>query len=319
MKRFASIVLVTAASLVTLSCGKKEDSGKTIAVIPKCTTSPFWELVHQGAMKAGKELGYNVRFEGAELETERQQQISIVEDMISKQVAGIVLAPTDANALVGAVEDVHQSGIPCVIIDSAVNTDKYLSFLRTDNYQGGVLAAERMGEILGGTGNVIVVKWIPNAASTDKRFKGFKDTIEKKFPDINIVDSDFPQPAGVEGAIAVTADMLGKNNVDGVFACNLDTAAGAKAAVMKHGGKVKMIGFDSDEGLIDGLKTGVIDSLVIQNPVMMGYIGVTFVAKEIEGAGDDLPAVKDTGVELVTRERLDDPQIRELLGLKAAK
>lgn len=319
MKRYTCLAVTIAAATLVCSCGKKEDAGKTIAVIPKCTTSPFWELVHQGAMKAGEELGYNVRFEGAELETERQQQISIVEDMISKRVAGIVLAPTDANALVGAVEDVDESGIPCVIIDSAVNTDKYLSFLRTDNYRGGVLAAERMGEILGGKGNVIVVKWIPNAASTDKRFKGFKDTIEKKFPGINIVDSDFPQPAGVEGAIAVTADMLGKNEVDGVFACNLDTAAGAKAAVMKHDGSVKMVGFDSDEGLIDGLRTGVIDSLVIQNPVMMGYLGVTFVVKKIEGGGGDLPKIKDTGVELVTKEKLDDPQIRELLGLKAAK
>jgi ribose transport system substrate-binding protein len=306
--------------MVLAGCDKggQEDAKKTIAVIPKCTTSPFWELVHQGALKAGEELGYKVRFEGAELETDRQQQINIVEDMISKKVAGIVLAPTDANALVSAVEDIDKSGIPCTIIDSAVNCDRYLSFLRTDNYQGGVMAAERMGEILDGKGSVIIVKWIPNAASTDKRVAGFTETLKKKFPGIKVVDSDFPDPAGVEGSIVVTSDMLGKNKeVTGVFACNLDTAAGAMAAVKKlTDRKVKLVGFDSDEGLIGGLESGVIDSLVIQNPVKMGYLGVKYVVEAIEGRGDKLPKVEDTGVELVTKERLSDPAIRQLLGLK---
>jgi ribose transport system substrate-binding protein len=286
-------------------------------VIPKCTTSPFWELVHQGALKAGKELGYKVRFEGAEIETDRQQQINIVEDMISKKVAGIVLAPTDANALVNAVKNVDKSGIPCVVIDSAVNTDKYLSFLRTDNYQGGVMAAECMGEILGGKGSVIIVKWIPNAASTDKRVLGFTETIKNKFPDIKIVGSDFPDPAGVEGAINITSDMLGKNKeVTGVFACNLDTTAGAMAAIKKIDRKVKFVGFDSDEGLIDGLRTDVIDSLVIQNPVKMGYLGVKYVVQKLEGRAEGIPKIGDTGVELVTKKKLSDPDIQKLLGLK---
>ena len=131
-----------------------------IAVIPKGTTHVFWQSVHRGAVDAGKETGAEIIWNGPERE-DREKEIQIVEDLSLQKVSGIVLAPNDDNALVPSVEKVAAAGILCVIIDSSVQTDKYLSFVATDNYQGGVLAAKRMGEILAGKGKIIVLKFAP--------------------------------------------------------------------------------------------------------------------------------------------------------------
>jgi ABC-type sugar transport system substrate-binding protein len=124
-------------------------AGRQIGVIPKETASVYWEGVRQGALKAGAEEKYEILWNGPEIETDRERQIQIIEDMIARKVDGIVLAPNDRKALVPAVERIDASKIPCVIIDSGVETDKYLAFLATDNYKGGVLAAQRMGESWG--------------------------------------------------------------------------------------------------------------------------------------------------------------------------
>jgi ribose transport system substrate-binding protein len=219
---------------------------------------------------------------------------------------------------VPSVEKIYSKNIPCVIIDSGVETDKYLSYMATDNYKGGALAAERIGALLQGKGKVILVEWTPNAASTEARAKGFRETLAEKSPDIELIDSRYPNPPTMDKARDVTEDMLAKHaEVDAVFACNATTAGGALQALRspthaKH--NIKMVGFDAWPMLVEGLKNGELDSLVIQNPYKMGYEGVKAVVKKIHGK--EVPKHVDTGVELVTKERLEEPKIKELLNLQ---
>src|SRR5215471_7280550 len=124
--------------------GSKPQSNHAIAVIPKGTTHIFWQSVHAGAQKAGQELGFQIYWNGPERETDRERQIQIVEDFIVQKVDGIVLAPLDRKALVPSVEKLWNLKMPCAIIDSGIDTDKYACFAATDNYQGGVMAARRM-------------------------------------------------------------------------------------------------------------------------------------------------------------------------------
>ena len=165
MRRLALILVCVAGVILVSSCRKGgseggEDAKKVrIAVIPKGTTHIFWQSVHAGAQKAADEFGVEIEWIGPERESDREKQIQIVDDCIVKKVNGVVLAPNDAKALVPSVEKVTDKGIPCVIIDSGVDTDKYVTFAATDNYQGGVIAARRMGEILGGKGKVLVLKY----------------------------------------------------------------------------------------------------------------------------------------------------------------
>jgi ribose transport system substrate-binding protein len=290
-------------------------ASRRIGVIPKETESVYWEGVRQGALKAGAEEQYDILWNGPEIETDCERQIQIVEDMILQKVDGIVLAPSNRKALVPAVEKTNARKIPCVIIDSGVETDKYLSYLATDNYKGGVLAAKRMGEILAGKGKILVMAWTPNSASTDARLQGFRETLAKEFPGIKIVDTQFPNPPTMVMARDVTQDMLTRNaGVDGLFACNATTAGGALTALsgfQQGEKKIKMVGFDAWPMVVNGLEKGDLDSLILQNPYKMGYEGVKAIVRHLQGEKVDKQV--DTGVELITRDRLKEPKIQELL------
>lgn len=319
MKKIAGVIILVVVAAVFILIGVARKGGhkeRRIAVIPKGTSSVFWESVRAGAEQAGSELGYEISWNGPELESDRERQIQIVEDFIALKVAGIVLAPNDSSALVPKVEEMFAKNIPCVIIDSEIDTDKYVSFAATNNYQGGVIAARRMGKILNGKGKVIVVKFMPGSGSTTNRENGFIDTIEKEFSDIEIVDTKYGM-ATVETALQAAEDLLTKHTeLDGLYACNAGTSVGSAQALQSQGRSedIKMVGFDAEETLIDKLRSGIIDSLVVQDPHKMGYIGVKTLVDKINGKV--VPKSIDTGVELVTVERLEEPKIKELLNLQ---
>ncbi len=254
MKRtFASLAVVVAGLLLQTGCGQKSDTGSTpatpsanapatapaagqhtIAVIPKGTTHIYWQSVKAGAEAAGKEFGYTIQWNGPERETDRERQIQIIEDFIVQKVDGVVLAPLDKDALVPSVEKLASLKIPCAIIDSGIKTGQYVTFAATDNYHGGVLAAQRMGEILGGKGNVIVLKYVPGSASTTERENGFIETIQKQFPNMKIADSKYGQDT-VETALQAAEDMLTRNSdVQGFYACNAPTAVAALQALQSQ-------------------------------------------------------------------------------------
>jgi len=320
MKKAIGIIALVAIAAVFIIIGiiRKGSSldERRIAVIPKGTSSVFWESVRMGAQKAGDEFGYEISWNGPELESDRERQIQIVEDFIALKVAGVVLAPNGSNALVPKVEEMFAKNIPCVIIDSEIDTDKYVSFAATNNYQGGVIAARRMGKILNGKGKVIVTKFMPGSGSTVNRENGFIDTIVKEFPDIEIVDTKYGM-ATVETALQAAEDLLTKHSqLDGLYASNASTSVGSAQALQSQGraDSIKMVGFDAEETLIDKLRSGVIDSLVVQDPYKMGYIGVKTLVDKINGK--EVPKLIDTGVELVTLKRLEEPKIKALLNLK---
>jgi ribose transport system substrate-binding protein len=288
------------------------DAKHGIAVIPKGSTHDFWKSVHAGANAAGKEFGYEIYWNAPELETDRERQIQIVEDFIVQKVDGVVLAPVDKDAIVPVVEKLATEKIPCAIIDSAIGTDKYITFAATDNYKGGALAAERMGKILNGKGKVILVKYAPGSASTTERENGFLETLKKDFPGIEVVDSKYAM-ATVESALTATEDLLTRHpDLQGLFACNASSAVGAFQALQSQKRpEVKMVGFDAETALLDGLHAGLIDSIVVQDPYKIGYEGVKAIATFRKGQ----PVEKriDTGVTLLTKESLDDPQVQKLL------
>ncbi len=121
-----------------------------LAVIPKGTTHEYWKSVHAGATKAAEEAGnVEILWKGPLLENDTEGQINVVQDFITKKVDGIVLAPLDSQALVQSVKDAKQQKIPTVIFDSALSDEGVIvSYVATDNYRGGALAARRLAEVL---------------------------------------------------------------------------------------------------------------------------------------------------------------------------
>lgn len=308
--------------VLSIGCGSRnpdpdeaEAEPKTIiAVIPKGTTHEFWKSIHAGAQKAASEYGIDILWKGPQKEDDRAQQITVVEDFISRGVDGIVLAPLDDRALMRPVRDAARENIPVVIIDSALQGEDFISFVATDNYQGGVLAGRRLGELLQGKGHIFMIRYQEGSASTTKREAGFLDTVIKEFPGIDLMVQD-----QYAGSTTETAYQLGENllnrfpDVDGIFCPNESSTFGMLRALQESGkaGKIIFIGFDSSPKLVQGLQEGHLHGLVLQDPVKMGYLGVRQMVLHIRGK--QIQDRIDTGVYMVTRENMQDPQMQALL------
>lgn len=285
-----------------------------IAVVPKGATHEFWKSVHAGAAKAGRELGVAIDWKGPQREDDRELQVQVVEDFVTRKASGIVLAPLDDRALVRPVREARKKGIPVVIIDSALQGNEHVAYVATDNYKGGRLGGERLGEVLGGKGNVILMRYQQGSASTDQREKGFLDVMKEKFPGIRIVSDNQYAGATADTAFPVAQNLLVRfKDVDGIFCPNESSTFGMLRALQEAGraGKVKFVGFDSSEKLVQGLRDGQIHGLVQQNPFRMGELGVRTMVAHLRG--EKIEPVVDTGVLVVTPDNLEDPDVKALL------
>lgn len=209
-----------------------------VMVIPKGTTHDHWHAVHAGAQKAAEELGnVEIAWLGPTKEDDRAGQIALVEKAIAAKVDGIVLAPLDSQALVRPVEDAVAAGIAVVIFDSDLATDKRISFIATNNYNGGALAAERLGTLLNGEGRIILLRYAPNSDATEQREKGFTDTMAKKFPKITFLSENQYAGATADSAQQVSERLIHqfKGQVDGVFCPNESSTAGMLRALKDAG------------------------------------------------------------------------------------
>jgi len=279
-----------------------------IAVIPKGTSHVYWQTVHVGAMQAAKDLQVTVLWRGPSQDDDHRAQIRFVERAIASHVDGIVLAPNHRQLLVDVVRKATEQGIKVVIIDSGLNGHDYLSLVGTDNYQGGVLAAHRLAKVLGGKGNVMLLRYFKGNASTDLREQGFAKTLQELAPGIHILVDDYVG-ASLGEAYHNSVKLLGQNpKVDGIFAPNESATSGVilalKAAFPERLGKVKVVGFDANEELLQSLEENELQGLIVQQPFQIGYEGVKTMVAALQG--QKVPRRIVTDILLVTPENLPE-------------
>jgi len=289
-------------------------------VIPKGTTHEFWKSIHAGSLKAARELSaqeteIEVIWKGPLREDDREQQIQVVEGFSSQGVDGIVLAPLDNRALVRPVEEAKRAGVPTVIIDSALESDNIVSFVATDNRKGGMLAADKMGELLGGKGKVLLLRYQEGSASTQDREDGFVEELKKKYPGMELISSDQYAGATRDTAKRASENLLNRfaDDVQGIFTPNESSTAGMLLALQDIGkaGKITFIGFDTSETFTEAMRNKQLQGFVVQNPFNMGYLGVRTMVEHLQGK----PVEKriDTGVTLVTPDNINSPEMQTLL------
>lgn len=321
MKSLRLLATVLSCLCVVLCSASGADKAYTIAVIPKGTTHEFWKSINAGAFKAREELAaqgikVDVIWKGPLKEDDRDQQIQTIENFTARRVNGIVLAPLDSQAMVRPVNNAIRAKVPVVIFDSGLKSENYTSFVATDNYKGGVMAAQHMGKLLDGKGNVILLRYAVGSASTEERETGFVDTLKKEFPQIKLISADQYAGPTRETAYQASQNLMNRfgREVNGVFApCEPPTIAMTKALrdIGKAGGKVKMIGFDAGSQSVADMKRGDVQGLVVQNPVFMGYKGVMTMVEHLQGK--KIEKRIDTGVMMVTPENMEQPEAKELL------
>ncbi|GAK58951.1 periplasmic binding protein/LacI transcriptional regulator [Candidatus Vecturithrix granuli] len=291
-----------------------------IALIIKATDSDFWQYVIVGGTNYGLEFPEvaKVTNYGPPSEADIDKQVAIVEDVIASKPDAIVIASTSSDATVPALERAVDEGIVVITIDNKVNTDKVHSFLATNNTVGGALAADKMVEAMNAAGiplkgKVAIVSAMAGIQVLDDRDAGFTEQMKKIAPEIEIippryVDNDIIKALGVaEDLITANDDLIG------IFADNNHTGDGVSRAIaeQKLEGKIMVTAFDSDPEEIKALESGAIKALILQDPYGMGYKGCDFAVQVLDGK--EVPKYVDTGAVAVTKENMNDEEIKGLL------
>jgi ribose transport system substrate-binding protein len=316
----AAVMVVAAGS----GCGRHASpptggSGKrpVIAVIPKGTTHEYWKGVHAGALKAGEELGVDILWQGPVKEDDREEQIKVVDMIRDRAVSGILLAPLDDKALRGPVANAVRAGIPVVAFDSKLDSTDHLSLVETDNYASGRLAGDHLARLLGGKGKVMMLRLHEGSASTTEREQGFLEAVGT-VPGITVVSSNQYGGATVESGFKASENLLAafrasEGGVDGIFCPNESTTFGMLRALQNANlaGRIRFVGFDSSDKLLQAIRDGQLDAIVVQDPYNMGYLGVKTLVRAIRG--EKVERHIDTGATLVTKDNMEGPELQRRL------
>ena len=289
---------------------------RTVVFIPKATESTFWLALLQGARDAAEELGgYNeVEYQGVADQRDISGQVSVVENMVSRQVNGILLAATDATALSPAVEQAVENGIPVITVDSGVESDAPLAYIETDNLAAAEVAADTLAELINEQGVVGDIGITAGSVTGQQREDGFRDRMNEAYPDIEVLEVQY-SACDPSTALDIANDMLtGKPDLNGFYGACDGAGVGAGQAVNQRGlgDQVRIVSFDVTPEEFQLFLDGYIDALIVQDPWSMGYEGMMQLHQVINGGEVDtehkqIPAV------VVTQDNLDDPEIQRLL------
>lgn len=313
MKKYLLLVFLSLVFMLPLAQSKDEDLN--IVFIPKSSDQDFWTFMRQGVEEGIRERGnISLTWRGPSYNDDTDAQIKILQEYTRPGIDAIIIAPTDRVRLANPVRKAATLGIKVIVVDSAIDGSDYRSFITTDNYSAGKLAAKQLSALLGARGNILVFRTVAGSASTDDRAKGFIDQLKSSSPTMTIIADEYG--GGSRGKALHSANKILESihNIDGLFAVNESASDGMLRALRSAGlaGKVRFIGFDSTPFLLEGLEKQEIDGLIVQNPRQMGYLGI----KAAIAAVDESP-VKDrtifTNTTMVTRENYKKPDIQKLL------
>ncbi|EUB98686.1 Periplasmic binding protein domain containing protein [Rhizobium sp. CF080] len=317
MKKLAAALLTSVIALTAFSASAVPTWAGEIAVIVKTVNSTFWQNVQKGAdaaMKTGG-AGNTMTFQGPAAESAIADQVNMVENAVNRKVSGIVLAPSDPDALVPAVKKAWEARIPVIIIDSLLakgSEQYYQSFLATDNKKAGELAAKALIDKVGKEGKIAVMSYVAGAGSEIGRVGGFTDYI-KANSKLTIVGPFYSQ-SQMATALNQTTDVLAANSdLKGIFGANEPTAIGMGRALKQSGkaGKVVAIGFDGNQDLQEFVKDGTLSAIAVQGSFQMGELGVKTVLQSINK--EKVEKFVDTGVVVVTKDNIDKPEAKNVL------
>lgn len=326
-KRILSLVLCLVMGIMLVSCGGGDTavdvaddntaaSGDAIeiAFIVKSVTSTYWTNMFKYAEEKAATLdNVKVTLMGPEAESDVDGQVKIVKDCIAKKVDGIVLGACDKNALVAPVEEAKAAGIPVVLVDSGIESDKYDSFFATNNEVAGGECAKTMAEFISDAGEVAIINADKVSQAVVDRGVGFKAEMSANHPNINVVDEYF-----CEGDIA-KAEQLVKDalanypNIKGFFAASNEASVGLINAVKASGRTdIAVITFDNADAVKAGLAEGVVSATAMQMTSTMASSGVQTIVDLCGGKTVKSKDI-DTGVVMVTKDNYSDADMSAIL------
>lgn len=310
-KLIVSLLVVTfLLSSVVIVFAQKPD---TIVFIPKSTDVTYWLFLRKGAADKGKELGYKVDYQGVARESEIAGQVSLVSNIAASKPAGILMAATDAKALIPPVEQAIKAGVPIIMVDSGVDSDAPYASITTDNYDGAYKGGKLLAEMIGGKGKVINLGITAGSETGIQRSEGFIDAI-KEYPNIELLPVQWTM-AEAATAMNITSDLLTSNpDINGIFSAAAPMAVGAAQALKARGldKKISLVTFDPSPEVLPLFEEGVIHGIIAQDPYQMGYRGVELLDSVIKGGTIEDKKIQ-IPVAVITPENYDSPETKKLL------
>jgi ribose transport system substrate-binding protein len=284
-----------------------------IPVISKGFQHQFWQAVKKGSEQAANDLGAQITFEGPESEAMVDKQVEMFQTALDKHPAAICLAAVDSKAFQPLLEKAKAANIPVVGFDSGVDSDIPVTTAATDNVAAAALAADKMAELIGKSGEVAIIMHDQTSRTGIDRTKGFTDEIKNKYPNITIVDTQYGGGDQLKSTDLAKAIIQAHPNLKGFFGGNEGSIIGVLNAVKELGmdGKLVVIGYDSGQQQIDAINAGTEAGAITQNPIGIGYKCVEAALKASKG--EQLPKTIDTGFMWYDKTNINDPQIQAVL------
>lgn len=311
--RTLTLPLVLAAAIGMGGCAPAGDNGgdgrPTVALVLKTLNHPFFVDMRRGAQDAADRLGLQLQVQAAEREMDVEKQMQIVENLIQTGISVLCITPSGSREIVAALVKAQQAGIPVIVVDTRVDAEAAresgvtpLTFIGSDNYEGGKLAGEYAVAQTQGQARVAILEGIPGHETGDSRLRGFRDAL-RAAPGMQIVAS---QPANWERdqGFNVFQNMLQAHpDIDLVFAASDLMALGAVEAIAAAGktGRIRVIGFDALDDAKAAIEAGTMQASVAQFPYEMGRLAVESAARVM--GGETLPPELMVKLEMVTKGR----------------
>jgi ribose transport system substrate-binding protein len=309
-------VLLTPAARTAAADGDKP----VVALLPG-VVDPFYFTMHRGAQKAAAEEKVELLFQIPKT-WNTADQVPILRALIAKKPAVLLIAPVDKQQLIRPLKEAQDAGIKIITVDTYIDDGKYqdgkgpgdfpLSFVASDNIEGGRIAARALAKAIGDKGTVYCENNKPGISSTDQRVQGFLEEM-KAHPDIKVLPTQYNEDDANRAAANVSAVLARNPTLTGVFGVNTFSGMGAAEGVKRaaQAGKVKVVVFDAVPGIDKQIKSGLIDIAIAQKPAEIGYWGVKYAAAVARG--EKVPTERGTGFVVMDKTNIDQPDVRQYI------
>lgn len=302
---------ISAAALFA-GAGLAQAQDTYVALISKGFQHQFWQAVKAGADKAAAEYNVTVTFEGPDTEAQVDRQIDMLAAALAKKPAAIGFAALDSQAAIPLLKQAQAEEIPVIAFDSGVDSDIPAATAATDNLAAASLAADKMAELIGGSGKVALVVHDQTSRTGIDRRDGFVNRVKEKYPEIEIVDVQYGAGDQLQSTEIAKAILTANPDLKGMFGANEGSAIGVVNAVTELGRpEVVVIGYDSGTQQKEAIRSGKMAGAITQNPVGIGY--ETVKAAVAAAKGEAVPKSIDTGFYWFDKTNIDSPEIAAVL------
>lgn len=308
-----TLLAAVSASALALCAGMATAQDKLyIPLISKGFQHQFWQAVKAGADKAAADLGVEVSFEGPDTEAQVDKQMDMLAAALAKKPAAIGFAALDSQAAIPLLRQAQEAGIPVIAFDSGVDSDIPVATASTDNLAAAGLAADKMAELIGGSGKVALVVHDQTSRTGVDRRDGFVNRVKDSHPGIEIVDIQYGGGDQLQSTEITKAILTAHPDLKGIFGANEGSALGVVNAIRETGRtEVVVIGYDSGAAQKQAIMDGIMAGAITQNPVGIGY--ETVKAAVAASKGEAVTANIDTGFFWYDKTNMTAPEIAAVL------